>query len=133
MAEALGDLDTLCWALADVADIYMLHGEFERSRLYQQREFDAAERQGDLWSVVVVMHHRALLAFYMGDWGQARSRAWRRVGTVIGSGLEESIELMFATGDLDPSDRPFEGPGSQEGRPDLHGEAHRWGGHGPSR
>jgi len=24
-------------------------------------------------------------------------------------------------------------PGSEEGRPDLHGEAHRWGGHGPSR
>ena len=27
----------------------------------------------------------------------------------------------------------IEGPGSEEGRPDLHGEAHRWGGHGPSR
>jgi len=24
-------------------------------------------------------------------------------------------------------------PGSEEGRPDLHGEAHRWGGHGPNR
>jgi cytidylate kinase len=27
----------------------------------------------------------------------------------------------------------IEGPGSEGGRPDLHGEAHRWGGHGPSR
>jgi len=27
----------------------------------------------------------------------------------------------------------IDGPGSQEGRRDLHGEAHRWGGHGPSR
>jgi len=27
----------------------------------------------------------------------------------------------------------IDGPGPQEGRPDLHGEAHRWGGHGPSR
>jgi cytidylate kinase len=27
----------------------------------------------------------------------------------------------------------IEGPGSGEGRPDLHGEAHRWGGYGPSR
>ena len=27
-------------------------------------------------------------------------------------------------------DRP---PGSEEDRPDLHGEAHRWGGHGPNR
>ena len=27
----------------------------------------------------------------------------------------------------------IDGPGSEEGPPDLHGEAHRWGGHGPSR
>jgi cytidylate kinase len=27
----------------------------------------------------------------------------------------------------------IEGPGSEGGRPDLHGDAHRWGGHGPSR
>jgi cytidylate kinase len=27
----------------------------------------------------------------------------------------------------------IDGPSSEEGRPDLHGEAHRWGGHGPSR
>ena len=27
----------------------------------------------------------------------------------------------------------IEGPGSEGGRSDLHGEAHRWGGHGPSR
>ena len=27
----------------------------------------------------------------------------------------------------------LDGPGSEERRHDLHGEAHRWGGHGPSR
>ena len=39
-------------------------------------------------------------------------------------GIREIRFLSFAA---------IDGPGSEEGRPDLHGEAHRWGGHGPSR
>jgi cytidylate kinase len=39
-------------------------------------------------------------------------------------GIREIRFLSFAA---------IDGPGSEEGRRDLHGEAHRWGGHGPSR
>ena len=39
-------------------------------------------------------------------------------------GIREIRFLSFAA---------IDGPGSEEGRHDLHGEAHRWGGHGPSR
>ena len=39
-------------------------------------------------------------------------------------GIREIRFLSFAV---------IDGPGSGESRPDLHGEAHRWGGHGPSR
>lgn len=59
--------------------------------------------------------------------GRVEEWSVRRAAEQALGGVPGIREIRF----LSPA--AIEGPGSEEGRPDLHGEAHRWGGHGPSR
>jgi tetratricopeptide (TPR) repeat protein len=71
-AEAAGDLEILGWALGDLALIHMRRGEFDTSQLYFERGLDVAERQGNPLQIVVMTQYLAWLAFYRGNWDQAR-------------------------------------------------------------
>ncbi len=72
LAEAVGDLNSLCLALNNVASIYNAKGEFATSRPYLERALAVAERRGDPAQIVLVTDNLGLIDFFTGEWGQAR-------------------------------------------------------------
>jgi ATP/maltotriose-dependent transcriptional regulator MalT len=72
VAEAAGDLETVCWALREVALIHAFRGEFDTTQLYVDRALTVARRQGNQTQAALAMQNRFHIAFYSGEWDQAR-------------------------------------------------------------
>jgi tetratricopeptide (TPR) repeat protein len=72
VAEEAGALEILGIALADVAMLYMDRGEFAPSRVYWARAREVALQQGDPLQIACTTQNSGELAYYMGDWSQAR-------------------------------------------------------------
>jgi tetratricopeptide (TPR) repeat protein len=78
VAEKAGALEILGIALADVAMLYMDRGEFATSRVYWARAREALQ-QGDPLQIACATQNSGELAYYMGDWSQARADLERAV------------------------------------------------------
>jgi tetratricopeptide (TPR) repeat protein len=72
VAEAAGDLNALHWALHVLAHGHLIKGEWDLCRTRANRAIDVAEQRGDPGPLVDLVRARGMMAFYMGDWGQAR-------------------------------------------------------------
>jgi transcriptional regulator with XRE-family HTH domain/tetratricopeptide (TPR) repeat protein len=73
LAEEVGDLDTLCYALDLMGCVYENSGAFGPARQYTERALAVAERQGDPALLVYLMTRRGMSAFLSGAWAQARA------------------------------------------------------------
>jgi tetratricopeptide (TPR) repeat protein len=73
LAEVVGDLDTLCYALDLMGCAYENSGAFEPARQYTERALAAAERQGDPALLVYLRTRRGMSAFLRGEWDQAHA------------------------------------------------------------
>ncbi len=135
VAESVGDLDTLRSALNNVAYMYMIEGEFTRSRHYAEQALEVAERLGDPAQIAFMRQGRGDIAFLMGDWGQARAdyeralalsrrgeESWPALYPLLGLGL-----LRLCEGAWDEAS-PYlqQGIAMAERSGDLQGR--RWGG-----
>jgi tetratricopeptide (TPR) repeat protein/transcriptional regulator with XRE-family HTH domain len=73
LAEAVGDLDTLCSALDLMGCVHEESGEFGPARRYTERALAAAERQGDPALLVYLMTRHGFSNFLSGEWDQAHA------------------------------------------------------------
>jgi predicted ATPase len=73
LAETVGHLESLCIALSAMSDVYKLRGDFDTYRRYNERALAVAEQWGDPTYVAAGIACRGELAFYAGQWGQARA------------------------------------------------------------
>ncbi len=85
LAEITGQLDILCGALHTAGWVYGDRGEVERPRAYSDRAVATAERLGDPAVLVLMLAIRSVLAFFHGDWRQARADCERALVASRGS------------------------------------------------
>jgi len=71
LAERVGDLESLCGTLHNMAHIQCLRGEFAVSRRSKDRALAVAERLGDPTEIAFQTLHRGFVTFWSGDWDQA--------------------------------------------------------------
>jgi tetratricopeptide (TPR) repeat protein len=115
-AEAVGDLEMLEDALSHAAETTTLSGEFDRSRVYRERQLAAQERMGDTFGMAVTIVNLSWLERCRGDWQTARAHAdraldmLRSTGTVNGVvfALHELGELALWEGDWEEASRQLE-------------------------
>lgn len=77
--EAVGDLRTLSRALNNLALPYYAAGENHKGLPYVRRALEVAERIGDPTWIAFMTYRRGEVAFYLGDWTQAREDYERSV------------------------------------------------------
>jgi tetratricopeptide (TPR) repeat protein len=93
IAEAVGDLNALHWALHQLAYIHRIKGEWDRCLAYGDRAIEAAERRGDPSPLVILVCARGMTAFYMGDCIQAH-QFFERARTI-----SHQIGMAYPDGD----------------------------------
>jgi hypothetical protein len=71
LAEDSGALDALGTALLLLHLMYMVRGEFDRSREYAERGAAIAKKTGDTDLLPMHTANLGLLHFYLGDWQEA--------------------------------------------------------------
>jgi predicted ATPase/DNA-binding XRE family transcriptional regulator len=92
LAEAVGDLQCLNWIYNILAHQWLHEADFLVSLQYIDRALVLAERIGDASNMAFEFMHRGVIAFYSGEWRQARADAeqaaalCRRIGDVYFSG-----------------------------------------------
>ncbi len=72
LAEATGKLDTLSGVLSFTANVHENRGELDRAGLLACRALAVAERLGDPALIIDATVRLVAVAFFEGDWGQAR-------------------------------------------------------------
>lgn len=92
-AEATGRLDLAANALATAQDRYQCRGEFAASRRCIERAVALVERTGDPWTMAFVWDNHGELAYFTGDWDQARADYERAVATI--RGVETTLTYTF--------------------------------------
>lgn len=80
LAEAAGALPSACFCLQTAAGIYCHRGEIDRQRANSDRAVATAERLGDPLVLVMMLAVRGVLAFWRGDWAQARADCEQAAG-----------------------------------------------------
>jgi tetratricopeptide (TPR) repeat protein/transcriptional regulator with XRE-family HTH domain len=100
LAETVGDLNVLQWALHLLAYTYQIKGEWDRCLSYADRAIDAAERRGDPGPLEALIPARGMAAFYRGDWLEAR-RFFERARAI-----SHRIGVSYPDGDS-PTRLPF--------------------------
>jgi tetratricopeptide (TPR) repeat protein len=89
LAEDSGALDALGTALLLLHLVYMVRGEFDRSREHAERGAAIAKKTGDTDLLSMHTANRGLLHFYLGDWQKAQRYLELAVE------LERSTQLSF--------------------------------------
>src|SRR5262245_15839709 len=93
LADTVGDLTTLCDILDTVAMLYTDRGEFDRGQVHYERAVTVAERLDDPQAIANAVGHRGVIAFYSGQWEQARADFERGVSLSRQAGAE--LALMY--------------------------------------
>jgi tetratricopeptide (TPR) repeat protein len=92
LAEAVGDLSSLCTNLHNVSHVSLLQGEFDLSRRYKDRGLAAAERLGDPVVIAFQTFHRVFTAFWVCDWSEGRQYYERGVA------LDRQVGVSYLPG-----------------------------------
>jgi tetratricopeptide (TPR) repeat protein len=114
LAEAVGDLGTLNEVLFLTPIIYEDRGEFDRARSVTMRCLALSERLHDPVVVGYATIRLAALAFFEGDWGQARRHLERleplpeRIAQLDAGLLLERGRLRLAEGECEEAARYLE-------------------------
>jgi DNA-binding SARP family transcriptional activator len=112
LAEQADALDVLGTGLNNLADAYMLRGEFARSRACLDRAAELGERVGNRYGTITVTE----LSIYMGAWADARrsNEYWTETATRLNAAwyaayplLDRGLYLLHA-GDWEPSRQALE-------------------------
>ncbi len=101
LADAPGALVPAAVALASAQYIYLCQGDFKRSHEYIERALALVERTGDMVSTVGIMVSRGRLAYYTGDWGQARTEFERAAALSAASMAEGNLTVQFSRAGLE--------------------------------
>jgi tetratricopeptide (TPR) repeat protein len=75
LAESVKDLYAFCLAYWRLAKVHTLRGDWDRARLCAGYALEAAERLGDIPVAGGVVSVLGAIAFFSGDWQEARRRA----------------------------------------------------------
>lgn len=109
LAEDVGDLDTLYSALNSLGDVYLVHGDRDKSTGFKIRAAEVAERLGDPSAIAFMTFKLGWNAFDLGDWPQARIQLERSLATARSAGASQRVPyplfgfglLYVATGEWD--------------------------------
>jgi tetratricopeptide (TPR) repeat protein len=74
LAESGDDLYAFCMAYWRLAKVHTLQGNWDQARWCAGQAYEAAERLGDTLVAGGVLSVLSAVAFYSGDWGEARAR-----------------------------------------------------------
>ncbi len=97
-----GDLSTVNRALNGLGAVFLRGGEFHQSRAFRSRALQLAERLGDPTRIAVSALNLADVAFYLGDWEEARTltaQAWD--ANDAGCSPRLAIDIHLSHGILD--------------------------------
>ncbi|MDQ2744083.1 MAG: hypothetical protein M3Z66_17560, partial [Chloroflexota bacterium] len=108
LAEAAGDLPSLCRALNTTAAAYQEQGEYHKQQPYLDRAVEIADRLGDPSRVAFMRYRRGWHAWMIGEWELARADLLQSVSIsergerswITPYALYGLASLSFAAGDV---------------------------------
>jgi tetratricopeptide (TPR) repeat protein len=135
LAEEVGDLDTLLWALNCLTEVHGALGEPDTQRAYAARMLEIAERVDDPHLIASAKGRLTEVFFTLGEWPKAREHATRYAETLrtLSSSFMLGVPEVFlakigvAEGDWDLAANYLDGAITAEhiGRPEFLWDALR--------
>lgn len=93
LADAAGDLWTLCFALSALCVVYVARGAFDQGYSAAQRAVECAQLIGAPTVMAFMAQRRGAAAYFMGRWDQARADAEHALALV--EPIEPSLTRLY--------------------------------------
>jgi tetratricopeptide (TPR) repeat protein/transcriptional regulator with XRE-family HTH domain len=94
LSEAAGDLWTLCFTLRGLSVVYVARGEFDQANRAANRAIECAQLLGAPTVLAMMLQRRSTVAYYMGEWAQARADAERTAALL--EQMEPNMSRLYA-------------------------------------